>query len=437
MIASAPRSCRRAAAAFTILRHSGAFPPLRDFRSLRGACYVIATGNDGRPWPDTMRRSSASQAGDQEVLLAAIQAIYEAAVNPSAWPATLTAIAPVFGGIGCVLLFQRADQSTGTVVSPTLEAAQRAYEAGAWRDDICFTRIHEGSYRHEREAITDQYLATAEERADHPFFTRFLIPHGLGRLAAIGLAPTRETRIVLSTHRFIDKPHFDEGELRTLTHIARHVENALRLGVRLITAEMATLALGEALGGVGAAVYLVDKLGRPVFMNRRAEDLLGDAFVLQGKRLASRATATQATFDAALETAINHLPDVARATPRPIILHGSAPGEFVAAYVQPAPRTPGDSATHVFSDVKAAVVALSSKASEPPEPTLVRDLLGVTLSEARLAALVSGGVTTKEAADQLGIAHETARSALKRVFEKTGVSRQSELASLLERLVLR
>jgi DNA-binding CsgD family transcriptional regulator/PAS domain-containing protein len=383
------------------------------------------------------RRSGATRAGDQDVLLAAIQAIYEAAVNPSAWPATLTAIAPVFGGIGCVLLFQRADQSTGTVVSPTLQAAQRAYEAGAWRDDICFTRIHEGTYRHEREAITEQDLATAEERADHPFFTRFLIPHGLGRLAAVGLAPTRDTRIILSTHRFIDKPHFDESELRVLTHIARHVENALRLGVRLITAEVATLALGEALGGLGAAVYLVDRLGQVVFTNRAGEALLGDALVLHGKRLAAGASAARAAFDAALDTAINSLPDVARATPRPIILHGSQPGEFVATYVQPAPMPPGDGATHVFSDVKAAVVALSSSVSEAPEPTLVRDLLGVTLSEARLAALVSGGVTARQAADQLGIAHETARSALKRVFEKTGVSRQSELASLLERLVLR
>jgi hypothetical protein len=70
--------------------------------------------------------STAPQGRDLDLLLAAIQAIYLAAANPSAWPAALTAIAPVFGGVGCVLLFQREDQSTGTVVSPTLEAAQRA-----------------------------------------------------------------------------------------------------------------------------------------------------------------------------------------------------------------------------------------------------------------------------------------------------------------------
>jgi DNA-binding CsgD family transcriptional regulator len=43
----------------------------------------------------------------------------------------------------------------------------------------------------------------------------------------------------------------------------------------------------------------------------------------------------------------------------------------------------------------------------------------------------------REAANRLGITEDTARTTLKRVFGKTGVSRQSELAALLARLVLR
>ena len=78
-----------------------------------------------------------------------------------------------------------------------------------------------------------------------------------------------------------------------------------------------------------------------------------------------------------------------------------------------------------------------SKVSDTPDPALLRDLLGVTLAEARLAALVGSGATPRQAASQLGIAEETARSALKRVFAKTGVTRQSQLAGLLGRLVLR
>jgi DNA-binding CsgD family transcriptional regulator len=43
-------------------------------------------------------------------------------------------------------------------------------------------------------------------------------------------------------------------------------------------------------------------------------------------------------------------------------------------------------------------------------------------------------LSPKEAAEKLGIAEETARSVLKRVFSKVGVSRQSELAVLIARL---
>jgi hypothetical protein len=51
---------------------------------------------------------------------------------------------------------------------------------------------------------------------------------------------------------------------------------------------MAKIVLGDALAGLGAAVFLVDSLGRVVFMNVRGETLLGDALVLKGKRLSAR-----------------------------------------------------------------------------------------------------------------------------------------------------
>jgi DNA-binding CsgD family transcriptional regulator len=109
----------------------------------------------------------------------------------------------------------------------------------------------------------------------------------------------------------------------------------------------------------------------------------------------------------------------------------------IAVYVL-AVRTPtGHVAEHLLTGVRAAVVLVSMQPGEPADPAIVRDLLGLTLAEARVASLVGSGLPPREAADQLGITEETARTTLKRVFGKTGVSRQSELASLLTRLVLR
>ncbi len=76
------------------------------------------------------------------------------------------------------------------------------------------------------------------------------------------------------------------------------------------------------------------------------------------------------------------------------------------------------------------------KSGEPADPALVRDLLGLTLGEARVAALIATGMTPREVAQRLYITEGTTRTGLKRVFHKAGVSRQSELAALLARAVV-
>ena len=97
-----------------------------------------------------------------------------------------------------------------------------------------------------------------------------------------------------------------------------------------------------------------------------------------------------------------------------------------------------DATTAAFlTRARAIVLVVDPMADQPPDPTLLRELLRLTLAEARVAALVGTGRPPAEAAAQLGIAEETARTTLKHVFAKVGISRQSELAALLTKFVLR
>jgi hypothetical protein len=114
-----------------------------------------------------------------EALLAAVEAIYETAAAPSTWPKALQRIADVFDDVGSVLIYHREDGSFGTVVSPSLEAAQRAYEQGGWhrRDTRAIRAIERGLTM--GDAFTDRHLLTAEEIARDPFYTDFLIPQSL------------------------------------------------------------------------------------------------------------------------------------------------------------------------------------------------------------------------------------------------------------------
>ncbi|UHC16819.1 helix-turn-helix transcriptional regulator [Methylobacterium currus] len=59
---------------------------------------------------------------------------------------------------------------------------------------------------------------------------------------------------------------------------------------------------------------------------------------------------------------------------------------------------------------------------------------GLSPAEVRLALMMDGSRSLVQAAESLGIRHETARSQLRQVFAKLGVSRQSELAVFILRL---
>jgi DNA-binding CsgD family transcriptional regulator len=56
-------------------------------------------------------------------------------------------------------------------------------------------------------------------------------------------------------------------------------------------------------------------------------------------------------------------------------------------------------------------------------------LYGLTQAEARFVALLTSGLSVKEAAERVGIAEQTGRTHLKRAMAKTGTRRQAELIS--------
>jgi DNA-binding CsgD family transcriptional regulator len=60
--------------------------------------------------------------------------------------------------------------------------------------------------------------------------------------------------------------------------------------------------------------------------------------------------------------------------------------------------------------------------------------LGLTPGQARVAEAVGSGLTPREAAAKLGLSEATVRTVLKAVFDRLGVSRQSQLAVLVTRL---
>ena len=62
---------------------------------------------------------------------------------------------------------------------------------------------------------------------------------------------------------------------------------------------------------------------------------------------------------------------------------------------------------------------------------MLEELYSLTPSEADLLQLLSMGMSLEEAAESRGVSMNTARSHVKHMFAKTGVSRQGELVRIM------
>jgi DNA-binding CsgD family transcriptional regulator len=217
-----------------------------------------------------------------------------------------------------------------------------------------------------------------------------------------------------------------------LARLSPHVERSLRLGIRLMDAELSKLGLADALARVGIGVFVLDSIGRVIFSNDASRSLIGDGLDIVNDRLV---TSQSSDGQQAAEVVKRAIRNDLLADPRPILIPRRSQTRPLALYALPIPlaSAPSTFLTHA----RAIVLVIDTETGGPADPALVRDVLGLTLGEARIASLVGTGLGPRDAASKLGISEETARTVLKRVFSKVGVSRQSELASLLTRLVLR
>jgi DNA-binding CsgD family transcriptional regulator/PAS domain-containing protein len=364
-------------------------------------------------------------------VLSAIETIYDAAARPDLWPQALAAIASVFDAKGTVLLYNRDDGSMTAIVSPGLEAALADYAQKWWRHDIRVQRGIEKALLSEVGVYTDRDIATPEELKTHPFYTEFLAKHDLGYFMGGSISPHPKVFAAMSVQGCLAEGPFSDEDIALLTVLGRHAEKALRLTIQLIEAEATNLSLGEALSRLRSGVVVINENWQVLFCNDRAKRLMQENLLPTDWRPA----AVRCRDKAALARVVSEVISNESPSDSQAILIGAGTRERpLVAYVLPVPQGSGYAAALVGA--RALVLLVDQQPGVPADPSLVRDLLNLTLGEARVASLVGSGQTPREAASTLGITEETTRTVLKRVYAKAGVSRQSELTAILARATL-
>jgi DNA-binding CsgD family transcriptional regulator/PAS domain-containing protein len=275
-----------------------------------------------------------------------------------------------------------------------------------------------------RGAFTDLDFMDPEEIARNCFYQDFLGRHGLRWFGGVKIA-LGDDLWVLAIQRTIAQDPFSQEEVDRLAALSKSLASAgaLARALGFARAEAALAAFEVS----GMAVALLDRFGKALRLNAAAERLLGPDLSIAHGRIASADHDATGALDRALHALLWAAGGQSLAAP--VVLPRAEKRPLLAYFVRP-PAICADA----LAACQAVVVFIDPDARPQPPEAHLTAVFRLTAAEARLAIRLARGEGLKEAADALGVTYETVRTELKRVFAKTGVSSQSELALLLANL---
>ena len=197
------------------------------------------------------------------------------------------------------------------------------------------------------------------------------------------------------------------------------------LNLRAVKAE----ALEATLDGLASGVYLADREGRIVYMNRSAERQVktSNALRIVNHRLSPVDQGARAALVKALAAATVDESD-APSGGNTLALPGTDDRGLVATIL---PLNRGERRDLYGSFAATAAVFVQDPIVVPPLPgEAFAKLYGLTGSELRVLLAMAPGLSVKEAAEMLGIGDTTAKTHLQSIYAKTGTSKQTELMHL-------
>ena len=366
---------------------------------------------------------------DDRELSELIGQIYDAALEPDAWPDVLSKAAPFVGGHAAALFSKNAGNKSGVAV----------YDHGI---DARYRQLYFEYYIKLDPATTGQFfadidepIATADlvpydEFLETRFYKEWAKPQNLVDFVAAVLDKSATNAAMFGVFRHERDGVVDPPARQRMRLIVPHVRRAVLIG-RLIDLKMAEAAtLGDVLQGISAGMFPVGADGRLVHANAAGEVMLEAGDVITNN--SGRFTATDPQVDQTLRDIFTEAGggDAAIGIKGIAVPMAARSGERHVAHVLP--LTSGERRRAGASYAAAAAVFVRKAALEvasPPE--VVARTYGLTPTELRvLMAIVEvGGVP--EVAVALGVAETTVKTHLGRLFEKTGTSRQADLVKLV------
>lgn len=357
-------------------------------------------------------------------LLGLIGLVYDTTENPALWSEFLLRYAGVFGAdLAFFRLHHLGVRAFETVWAFGLDSSfsEPYSHPSVWYDD---GRHH---YLEGRVTLHEQ-IGPRTDLVKSEFFNNCLVRPGAIHHAADAIDPQRNDALMLAAMRGLQQPPFGETERRGLQVLLPHVTRAKTVSARLQMLDAST----SILDALDVALVFLTGFGEPIQCSDAAEAIVASAdglSVVNGKL-----HATEPRVDARLREALRAATCAGRAIDSPSTVTIDRPSMKRPYRLLMSPLRHGLPQFAGMRQPEVLLLILDSENQRPVAVEVLRRIYGLTEREAALASVLSTGKPVDEAAGELGMAYETARSHLRRIFNKTETSRQTELMMVLGRL---
>jgi len=359
--------------------------------------------------------------------------IYDCVIDPMRWQATLLEICDELCFLHALMTVYR--------IPPGVRTESLTVPAGleqTWLDRMADygpdMMAYWGGYDRIQSFPIDEPTAAsrvviAEDVIDNPFCREWIAPQGIVDL--VGLAHARAPSLLGSTvfarHESIGVA--TDTDLATLRLIAPHIRRAVEISNLLDMKAIEASTFAATLETLAIAVVLVDARGAIVHGNAPARSMLDAKDPIRGERgvlkLASAASSA-ALEDAIRLSASNEAKLGQRGIGVPLQCRDGSPCVLHVLPLKRGQIRPG-------LERRASAAVFIAHAAIPPQmpAAALAVIYDLTPAETRVMELLAEGKTQAEIGLQLGISTNTVKTHRRRVFEKTGASRQVELVRLL------
>lgn len=258
------------------------------------------------------------------------------------------------------------------------------------------------------------------------FYQDFMKPFGFGSLSVSPIASNEESDSFIAIQYKSISQSQKTGQLKQLSGLLSHLRRALNIQSHFESIKTQNAFFQASLEQTRRPILIASGDGRISYVSRLADTFLSHRTEI--KMVANRIISCD-TFNRKLIYAIRlacglHGPKIASG-----LRIGVDSNTVLHLLITPLPidhqcsyQIQQDMALIVIQDL--SFPTLSKK-------ILLKQMYGMTLTEARVAIDLIKGMTPKEIAYEAGVAISTVRSQMKAIFSKTGASKQADLLRML------